>query len=112
MIKVNSNHIYMTRGDTVSFNCQIQYSNSSKTEYEMQTGDTLVFTVRTKAKNTSGDDYLIQKSSTTNQIALLPEDTALLNYGDYVYDIQLTLIDGSINTIIPINKITLCEEVT
>ena len=112
MLKIVSGKISMTRGDTAVLNCKIYYSDANGTEYTMQSGDSLVFTVRTSAKTTSATDFTFQKTFTNNQITISPTDTASLAYGNYVYDVQLTLSDGTVNTIIPINVFCLTEEVT
>lgn len=112
MLKVVNNKVTMTRGDTCSFYCRINHSDEDKTPYELQDGDVLVFTLRETAKTDSPTGYTLQKTFSDYQITLTPSDTESLSYGNYVYDVQLTLADGTVNTIIPINMFVLCEEVT
>lgn len=112
MLKVVNNKITMTRGDTATFHCKVVFSDANNTEYTMQSGDVLIFTLRNSAKTTTASDFIMQKTFTNNQITIDPTDTATLNYGNYVYDVQLTLADGTVNTIIPINILTLGEEVS
>ena len=45
-------------------------------------------------------------------IALHPEDTASMAFGDYVYDIQLTRAVGTVTTLVTPSRFRLTEEVT
>ena len=47
----------------------------------------------------------------TMMLVLLPEETKRLNFGKYVYDIQLTRADGRVDTIIAKAAFKLTEEV-
>lgn len=40
------------------------------------------------------------------------EDTEGLDFGNYVYDIQLTRADGTVTTLVKVSRLTLEEEVT
>lgn len=44
-------------------------------------------------------------------LTLEPQDTADLNFGKYVYDIQLTKANGKVDTFIPKAILKLSEEV-
>lgn len=47
----------------------------------------------------------------TMELVLNPEDTKSFPYGKYVYDIQITLSDGTVDTFISKGIIKLTEEV-
>lgn len=79
-------------------------------------GDTIEFTVRKRVKS----EKVIHKTVTEFEededgaayIEILPEDTSELEFGDYVYDIQLTKANGWVTTLIKRAKFTLEDEVT
>lgn len=75
----------------------------------MSVGDTLTFTV----KKNNGIMAYISKTVNVNQpFVIEPLDTARMNSGNYWYDVQLNRTNGSVDTIIPINRFVLLEEVT
>lgn len=104
MIKVSKGDISIVRGDTGPIHITIL--NSDQTEHELQTGDIVTFTVREDPLS----DILIQKQG--QDIIILPEDTSSLEFGQYCYDVQLTMNDGTVDTIIPMKTFTILEEVT
>ena len=118
MFKIDGKqNIYITRGDSVSMDITLTQPLPPYEEYTLQTGDKLVFTVRETAKTLEDTpEILIQKEFTDNRLELTGNDTAELEYGKYVYDIQLIFNSGEINTVIPytIGKLpgfNVCEEV-
>ena len=77
------------------------------------TGDAVTFTVRESPE----DPIVLQKVVTDfpNGEAIIgidPADTAGLDFGDYVYDIQLTRTGGVVTTLIEPDKFKIREEVT
>lgn len=82
--------IEITRGDTAKFDVYID-------DYEYQSGDTLTMTVK---KLITDSAAVISKTidPLTESIELTGTDTNL-DYGDYVYDIQLNTTDGQIITL-------------
>lgn len=88
-------NISMARGYTVDIPVQVR--RSSGADYIMRPGDTLMFTVKASV---GSQIKLIQKVVTDPIIPLLPEDTTALNYGDYLYDLVLTGVEGWTETII------------
>ena len=46
------------------------------------------------------------------EFVIEPEDTSGLDFGNYVYDVELTLADGTVNTIIPPSTFKVMGEVT
>ena len=78
-----------------------------KAAYEMQEGDSLIFTVK---KSENDKDSLIQKIGP--YIHLEPEDTELLAYGRYRYDVQFTDANGFVDTVIEPSNFRVKKEVT
>lgn len=105
MFKILDRTIWLTRGDSAEFDIQI--IDAGDNPYELQNGDLVEFTVK---DNTYSDKVLIHKTGT--HIAIKPEDTKLLSYKKYVYDVQVTLENGTINTIIPPSTFEILSEVT
>lgn len=99
----------MIRGDTVEFNIIVQQldENGNISEYTLEEGDVLTFTVK---KNTKTKEPLIQKTGV--HITILPEDTQDLDYKTYKYDVQLTMANGTVDTIIPPSDFIVQDEVT
>ena len=80
--------------------------NTDSSVRDIQEGDEILLTVR--ASPTS--ELLFQKSGP--EIIIEPEDTAALPFGTYCYDVQITLTDGTVDTVIPKNDFVILEEVT
>lgn len=106
MLTIEDSTIYLTRGDTAYITVNLEYNDGS---YEMQTGDTLTLSVKKAVEDT---DYALQIITDTNTINILPADTKELEYGKYVYDIQLQTAAGEIFTVIEKSPFKLQEEVT
>jgi hypothetical protein len=107
MFKCVDNRIQMTRGDTVLLTLQITDSNGKT--IELASGDKALFTVK---KTTRDKEFIIQKDISGGVLELDPVDTAQLDYGSYLYDVQLTYADGDVDTIITPTVFSICEEVT
>ena len=107
MFKVINNKIYLTRGDSASFVPSV--TDDSGNAYTIQADDTVIMTVK---KTTSDTAYLFQKNLINSEFAIKPADTEALDYGDYVYDVQLTMANGYNDTIIPPTLFRIMEEVT
>lgn len=111
-MKVNGTDLQVIRGDTEAINVNVR--DASGVSVPFVTGDTVYFTVKKSVYDTA---KLFQKVVTTftegsAHIEIAPEDTKLLNPGRYVYDIQLTKVDGSVKTIVPPSKFEIAGEVT
>jgi len=106
LFKIEYGKIFITRGDSAAFDIQVRQPDK-RTIYELSDGDVLTFTV--KASDTE-IEYLLQKTGQT--IHIDPVDTQKLAYGRYLYDVQLTFADGTINTIIPPTPFIVCNEIT
>jgi hypothetical protein len=105
MFKIEGTKIYLTRGDSAEFNINIIDADGNP--YELQEGDLVEFTIK---EDIYSSDALIYKTGTT--IVIEPSDTSRLRYGTYVYDVQVTLSDGTVDTIIPPSEFKVLSEVT
>ena len=113
MLKVSGNNIYLTRGDSAQFELTVKDANEQTYDYS---GDTVVFSLK---KHCSDPTPLIQKTFDENgKIYFEPADTNKLAFGDYLYDIQLTHVEGegseavtTIDTIIVPSTFTVGAEV-
>ena len=107
MFKVQNNKIAITRGDTGIFRLDIQDTQGNNYNYE---NDTVVFTVK---ENTKTTETLIKKTiSPLSDVVIEPGDTKDLDYGDYVYDVQLTTTEGVVDTVIAPSVFRVLPEVT
>lgn len=107
---INGTTISLTRGD--SFSCSVKiYSSGGKSIYTPNENDKIKFTVKTGYDE--DDEVLIRKniSPTDLTLSINPQDTKSLNYGTYVYDIELTTADGRVDTFITKAKLKITEEV-
>lgn len=102
----NLTDIYLTRGDTASL--QVNLCDGGNV-YKLQPGDTLTMTVRKTVD--SGKAFSV-KADDDGILSIAHNDTAALDYGTYVYDIQLTTSDGGIYTVIPVSIFEIGQEVT
>ena len=121
MWKNIGNDFYLTRGDTAPMPFTLTSKSDSKVRYIPEAGtDALVFTVK---KATTDKTALITKSLAAGDITfdsagngtinILPADTAILDYGIYYYDLQLTTPDAAgVQTVITPSIFKVCEEVT
>ena len=84
--------IGVTRGDSASFPLNITRADGSQFIPEESKGEQVTFTVRNGPKS---EEYppLIQKNITGTRIELEPEDTAELEYGSYIFDVEVKYMD-------------------
>ena len=104
MLKIVNNKIYLVRGDSGAITVTVL--NADGSTRVIQPDDEILMTVR--ASPTS--EILFQK--TGPEIIIDPTDTASLAFGIYCYDVQITLADGTVDTVIPKNDFVVLEEVT
>ena len=104
MLKIVNNKVYLVRGDSGAITVTVL--NADGSIRVIQPDDEILMTVR--ASPTS--EILFQK--TGSEIIIEPEDTAALAFGTYCYDVQITLADGTVDTVIPKNDFVVLEEVT
>nr|DAG31895.1 MAG TPA: hypothetical protein [Caudoviricetes sp.] len=108
MIRVINNSIYLTRGDSASIQLKITQVDDD-TDYTPEDGDVITFSLK---KDPTQSKTLLSKTLSNETLVINPEDTNNLAYGRYVYDIQLTKKDGTVQTIIPPHIFKLDKEVT
>ncbi len=110
MFTIKKTSIILTRGDTLK--AQISITDKDGNPYEPVLGDVIRFAMK---KHYSDPDsaVLIVKDIPidTLVLTLLPEDTKDLDFGNYVYDIQITTASGDVDTFIAKASLTLTEEV-
>lgn len=101
--------ISLTRGDTARFSISIRNGITFE-DYEIQPEDILVMTIKKKVKD---KDALVQKTIIgSNVFHLLPTDTQQLDFGRYVYDVQITTSNLDVYTIIGPCSFVVLKEVT
>lgn len=108
-ITVKKTTISMTRGDTLKL--KINISDALGNEYTPCEEDKIRFAVKDYYTD---DTTLILKEIPwdTCILRLDPADTKQLEMGhDYVYDIQITMSDGTVDTFIPKGRLKITEEV-
>ena len=112
---VSGTTIKMTRGDTLNLKVNILKDGEP---YTPEDGDTIRFAMKhnkIKADNSgyTDEEPLILKDIPVDTMILTlePEDTKELTFDTYVYDIQITFADGSVDTFITKAKLKLTEEV-
>ena len=108
MLYVKGNTISMTRGDTAYLTIPI--TTSTGEEYTMGSEDILTLSVK---ESVDDETYVLQKEVIgTNAVHIEPKDTADLPFGKYKYDVQLTMANGDVFTIIEVSTFKLLPEVT
>jgi len=104
VLKIVNNKVYLVRGDSGAITVTVL--NADGSTRAVQSGDEILMTVRASPAS----EILFQK--TGPEIFIEPEDTAALAFGTYCYDVQITLADGTVDTIVPKNDFIVLEEVT
>lgn len=101
--------IQLTRGDTARFSITIDNQVSGE-EYRVTEQDILTLSVK---KRISDSTVCVQKTVTGIQsFHIEPQDTSGLEFGKYIYDVQLTTESGDVYTVIPPTSFELLKEVT
>lgn len=116
MVKVvRDNGIEMTRGDTLLLRVKLEVDGAPYTPME---GDRIRFAMKGADMDFGRTRYLddaplVRREIPTDTMLLRlePEDTAALPFGEYVYDVQLTRLDGFVRTFIARARLMLREEV-
>lgn len=115
MIKIEGTTITMTRGDTLRALIEIKRNGEI---YTPVAGDEIRFALKHPIFNAKKTEYkeeapLLLKviPNETLILQLDPEDTKPLGFGDYIYDIQITFTDGTVDTFIPTAQLKLTPEV-
>ena len=108
MISIDGTTITMTRGDTLRAVVAIEQMDG--TEHTPVEGEEIRFAMKRKYADEAPLVWRLIPYDTL-VLELLPGDTKLLQYGNYVYDIQITRLDGTVDTFIDRAKLVLTEEV-
>ena len=111
MINIDSDfNITMTRGDTFARTITLKKNGNT---YTPESGDVIRFAMAKVYKGKTGYELILNKviDNTTLLWTIEAEDTADLSYGRYVYDLQITYTDGTVETFANKKTITLTEEV-
>ena len=107
MFKIVENDITLTRGDTAILDVVIL--DDFGEEYQLKSTDNLVLTVK---EDVYSDKIILQKKADLKgMIEISHEDTRLLSFQAYVYDVQLTQQSGDVSTIITPHKFVIATEV-
>lgn len=112
-MKVNGNEIYITRGDSESFEVSL-FDMVDDVKRELIEGEDVVyFTVKTSTQTMKKTfQKIINEFQDGKAIVNIdPEDTKELRYGNYYYDVQL-ITNGSVKTVIPPAMFVVQHEVT
>lgn len=104
---IDGNRISLTRGDSLILNIVITKNGE---RYNPVEGDKVRFALKYQIPD---DEPLILKDAdmSTMTLTLDPEDTKELPFGTYYYDIELTTVDGFVDTFIGPAVFRITEEV-
>ena len=96
MYNIYGTKIHLTRGDTLIANLEIKRDDET---YIPAVGDVIRFAMK---KDYKDEEPLIIKTIDNNDMVLRLDssDTKSLEFGEYVYDIQITMEDGTVDTFI------------
>ena len=104
------NTIHLTRGDTARFSIGRIVNTVTNTNYTPTADDTVTMTIK---KTVLQADPCVQIIVPGGEVLhIKPEDTKAMAFGKYVYDIQITMADGDVYTIVPPATFDLLKEVT
>lgn len=107
MFSVSNNEIKLIRGDTLRLIVEIQNGDEP---YVPAPNDVIRFAMK-KAIEDPQPIILKTIPNDTLKLILDPEDTKGLAFGKYVYDIELTMADGTVDTFIPPTAFYIAKEV-
>ena len=104
MYKIKGKTIYLVRGDT--FQTQVVIKQNGTTYTPVQ-GDVIRFALKRNKFNHDRTQYLDKEPlilkripNNTMILELEPSDTANLDFGEYHYDIEITMANGRVDTFI------------
>lgn len=106
-VQLNGDNISITRGDTLILNISITKNNDA---YTPNSGDKVRFALKRTLRDA---EPIIIKDIDTSTMRLILEssDTKALEPGSYKYDIELTTVDGYVDTFIGPATFKITEEV-
>lgn len=101
MRKVDNNRITLTKGDTLSFKVNLKYK-SDGSDYVYKDGDSIRFAISEGYVDDLNYHLIYEQSFPADTLTLtMPSsETEALRCKTYNYDIQLTLADGTVDTVI------------
>ena len=109
MVKIENNAITITRGDTLE--TTIQISTSERDVFVPSSGDVIRFALKSSYKD---EEPLIVKQIPNDSLVLRLESAETKQLAarlrPYVYDVQLTTPDGTVDTFLS-GTLTVVEEV-
>lgn len=111
MINIDSKYnITMTRGDTFARTLVLKKNGQT---YTPENGDVIRFAMANTYKGKEGYELLLEKIIDNNTLLwkIEADDTAELPYGKYVYDLQITYADGTVETFANMKVFQLTAEV-
>lgn len=101
--------IRLTRGDTAILKVPI-FNEITDEEYVVAEDDTLAMTIK---KQIEDEEPIVQKVlKGSNTFCIEHRDTCTLDFGAYVYDVQLTTASGEVYTVIEPASFEILTEVT
>ena len=101
--------IRLTRGDTAMLTVNI-INDITGNEYIVAEDDAMTMTVK---RDIYDDEPIFQKDLIgSNTFHIQPRDTCSLEFGKYVYDVQLTTAKGDVFTVIEPSIFEILQEVT
>jgi len=111
-MEIRKNAMIMVKGDSESIT--VTCRDASGMGKPFITGDKVYFTVKRSLNETT---IILQKVVDTftdgvASILIYPNETKGMDAGTYVYDIQITFADGTVNTVVKPNMFILEGEVT
>ena len=106
MLKTIGTNIELTRGDTAELSLDVKKNDGTAYDFS---NDTAVLTVKS---STITSEIMFQKTFSSGEIKINPEDTASMKYGTYKYDVQITTAGGDVYTVIPPSDFIIAQEVT
>ena len=112
VLRKNSVSVYVTRGDSANFPLNITRADGSQFIPDVTKGEQIIFTVRSGPKS---EEYppLIQKNITGTRIEIEPEDTENLDYGAYIFDVEVKYMDEELETkTVIVGQLNVTAEVT
>ena len=112
---VKKNTITLTRGDTLRV--KIDLLKDDEPYYPVE-GDTIRFALKNVNKTADGTEYVDQEPLIlktvpidTMILQLDPEDTKPLGFKTYIYDLEITFADGTVDTFVTEATFNLTGEV-
>lgn len=115
MVEIDGTTITMTRGDTLCVNVEMTLDDEP---YVPSGNDSIRFALKTPKMTGGRAEYKDQEPLIlkpipidTCQLVLTPTDTKQLSFGQYVYDIEITMEDGTVDTFISEATFILSPEV-